>query len=102
MLTITLNGIDNAGTNKQRKQTTSARKLEEEDETFRHEKVPREWGLAIVQERQKKNITREDLARMVNEKATVIADIENGKAILNNALIAKIERALGTKIRRKK
>lgn len=89
-----------AGSNKQRQQASIARKADQDDlDSFHLEKVPRAVGLAITQARQKKNISREDLARAINEKATVVADVENGKALMNNALIAKIEKALGARVR---
>jgi putative transcription factor len=78
----------------------NARKLESDElDDFHHKKVPREVGIRIQQERNKKSISREDLARAINEKATVVTDIENGNAIMNNGLIAKIEKALGAKVR---
>ncbi|CED82273.1 mbf1-domain-containing protein [Phaffia rhodozyma] len=46
-----------------------------------------------------KSMTQKDLATKVNEKPSVIQDYENGKAIPNPALLAKLERALGVKLR---
>lgn len=39
---------------------------------------------------------------MVNEKQSVISDYEAGRAIPNNAIIAKFEKALGCKLPRQK
>ena len=42
-----------------------------------------------------KNLTQGQLAKMINEKATVITEIENGTALYNAGLINAIEKALG-------
>ena len=46
-----------------------------------------------------KSMTQKDLATKVNEKPSVIQDYENGKAIPSPALLAKLERVLGVKLR---
>ena len=46
-----------------------------------------------------KSMTQKELATKVNEKPTIIQEYENGKAIPNPALLAKLERALGVKLR---
>jgi len=40
-----------------------------------------------------------ELAQKVNEKPSVINDYESGKAIPNQQILAKMERALGVKLR---
>lgn len=40
--------------------------------------------------------------QMINEKPQVIQEYESGKAIPNQQIIGKLERALGTKLRGKK
>jgi transcriptional regulator with XRE-family HTH domain len=47
-------------------------------------------------------MTQKALATLMNEKPQVIAEYESGKAIPNPQLIAKIERALGTRLPRPK
>lgn len=42
------------------------------------------------------------LLQMINEKPQVIQEYESGKAIPNQQIIGKLERALGTKLRGKK
>ena len=42
------------------------------------------------------------LEQMINEKPQVIQEYESGKAIPNQQIISKLERALGTKLRGKK
>jgi len=39
-----------------------------------------------------------DLAKMINEKVTVVNAYENGTAIMNPQIITKIEKALGKKV----
>ena len=47
-----------------------------------------------MQARNAKGITQEKLANLINEKKSVIADYESGKAVPNNSVIFKLERAL--------
>ena len=47
-----------------------------------------------------KGLSRKQLAQKINEKETVLADYENGKAIPNAALLNKIERVLGVSVRK--
>ncbi|KAL2492274.1 Multiprotein-bridging factor 1b [Abeliophyllum distichum] len=44
------------------------------------------------------NLTR----KMINEKPQIIQEYESGKAIPNQQIISKLDRALGTKLRGKK
>mmetsp|Transcript_14995 Transcript_14995/g.22460 ORF Transcript_14995/g.22460 Transcript_14995/m.22460 type:complete len:139 (-) Transcript_14995:67-483(-) len=90
-----------AGGNQQRAAAASAKRLEEEDENFRHKKVPKSVGKRIQQARQNKKWTQKDLAQRINEKPTVVTDYENGRAIPNNKVLSKMERALGVKLRGK-
>ena len=46
-------------------------------------------------------MTQKDLATKVNEKPSVINDYESGKAIPSQQVLAKLERALGVKLRGK-
>jgi ribosome-binding protein aMBF1 (putative translation factor) len=45
-------------------------------------------------------MTQKDLGTAINEKPQIVAEYESGKAIPNPQIIAKIERALGTKLPR--
>ncbi|KAL8505704.1 hypothetical protein ACS0TY_016793 [Phlomoides rotata] len=93
-----------AGTNKAAKSTTTlnTRKLDEETEVLAHEKVPTELKKAIMQGRTEKKLTQAQLAQIINEKPQVIQEYESGKAIPNQQIITKLERALGVKLRGKK
>ena len=55
----------------------------------------------IQQARIAKEWTQADLARAINEKQQVINEYEQSKAIPNQQLLSKIERALGVKLRGK-
>ncbi|GFP78670.1 multiprotein-bridging factor 1b [Phtheirospermum japonicum] len=93
-----------AGTNKAAKSTVTlnTRKLDEETENLAHEKVPTELKKAIMQARMDKKLTQAQLGQMINEKPQVIQEYESGKAIPNQQIISKLERALGVKLRGKK
>lgn len=57
-------------------------------------------GKAIQQARSVKKMNQATLAQAINEKPAVINQYENGKAIPNGQIIAKIERVLGAKLPR--
>ncbi|XP_060718502.1 endothelial differentiation-related factor 1 homolog isoform X2 [Tachysurus vachellii] len=90
-----------AGQNKQHLVTKNTAKLDRETEELHHERVTLEVGKVIQQGRQEKGMTQKDLATKINEKPQVIADYECGKAIPNNQIMGKLERALGMKLRGK-
>ncbi|XP_060198297.1 multiprotein-bridging factor 1a-like [Lycium barbarum] len=94
----------NAGSNKAASSSTSlnTRKLDEDTENLSHEKVPTELKKAIMQARQDKKLTQAQLAQLINEKPQIIQEYESGKAIPNQQIISKLERALGAKLRGKK
>ncbi|KAM6297192.1 endothelial differentiation-related factor 1 isoform X3 [Numenius arquata] len=69
-----------AGQNKQHFITKNTAKLDRETEELHHDRVPLE---------------------KINEKPQVIADYESGRAIPNNQVMGKIERAIGLKLRGK-
>ncbi|KAL6543322.1 Multiprotein-bridging factor 1a [Orobanche hederae] len=109
----------NAGTNKAAKSTIAmnTRKLDEDTENLAlamldrdsflvrlfnwspDEKVPTELKKAIMQARMDKKLTQAQLAKMINEKPQVIQEYECGKAIPNQQIICKLEKALGAKLR---
>jgi len=67
-----------------------------------HETVSHDFKVALQQARLAKKMSQHELANCLNEKNSVINEYESGKAIPNNAVIAKIERALGCKLPRAK
>uniref|UniRef100_A0A667YRB9 Endothelial differentiation-related factor 1 n=1 Tax=Myripristis murdjan TaxID=586833 RepID=A0A667YRB9_9TELE len=90
-----------AGQNKQHLVTKNTAKLDRETEELHHERVTLEVGKVIQKGRQDKGMTQKDLATKINEKPQIIADYESGKAIPNNQVMGKIERAIGLKLRGK-
>uniref|UniRef100_A0A8B9G843 HTH cro/C1-type domain-containing protein n=3 Tax=Telluraves TaxID=3073808 RepID=A0A8B9G843_9PSIT len=90
-----------AGQNKQHFITKNTAKLDRETEELHHDRVPLEVGKVIQQGRQSKGMTQKDLATKINEKPQVIADYESGRAIPNNQVMGKIERAIRLKLRGK-
>ncbi|MGH0117780.1 UNVERIFIED_CONTAM: hypothetical protein FKN15_039951 [Acipenser sinensis] len=103
VLLLQMNAITSgsAGQNKQHLVTKNTAKLDQETEELHHQRVPLEVGKVIQQGRQNKGMTQKDLATKVNEKPQIIADYEWGRAIPNNQVMGKIERALGLKLRGK-
>merc|ERR1711959_595475 len=88
------------------KQTTAASiaaaQLEDDSEELSHAKVPTELKQAIMKGRAAKGLTQKQLAQQLNMQPQVINEYESGKAVPNNQIIAKIEKALGTKLPRVK
>merc|ERR1711934_1200423 len=54
-------------------------------------------GKLIAQGRQAKEMSQKDLATKICEKPQVVTEYESGKAIPNQQILAKMERALGSK-----
>ena len=90
-----------AGQNKQHKTDKNTAVLDAETEELHHDRVPLSLGRAIQQARQAKEMTQKDLATKVNEKVEIIREYENAKAVPNQTILTKIERALGVKLRGK-
>jgi len=78
----------------------SARKLEDETEELKHQTVSTDLKQALIKARNAKGLTQKQLAQQLNMQPQVINEYESGKAIPNNAIIAKFERALGAKLPR--
>ncbi|EIN07713.1 MBF1-domain-containing protein [Punctularia strigosozonata HHB-11173 SS5] len=74
-------------------------KLDRENEVAPPPKVAPSVGKAIQQGRMDKSLSQKDLAQKINEKPSVVQDYEAGKAIPSNQVLAKLERALGVKLR---
>ncbi|XP_015791461.1 endothelial differentiation-related factor 1 homolog [Tetranychus urticae] len=91
----------NAATNKQHGTTLNTAKLDRETENLHHDTVPLDVGKLIQKARQDKGWTQKDLATKICEKVQVVTEYENGKAIPNQQVLAKMERNLGMKLRGK-
>lgn len=90
-----------AGSNRQHKNDKNTARLDEETEELKHDHVTLELGKVLQQARQAKEWNQKDLGTRVNEKVEVIREYENGKAIPNQQVLAKLERVLGVKLRGK-
>ena len=90
-----------AGQNKQHGAAKNTAKLDRETEELHHDVIGLNVGCLIQQGRQAKEMTQKDLATKINEKPQVVNDYEAGRAIPNNAVMGKLERALGMKLRGK-
>jgi len=78
-------------------------KVDRENEVAPPPKIDLSVGKAMAQARQAKepSMSQKDLATKVNEKQSVINDYESGRAVPNQQLLGKLERALGVKLRGK-
>jgi putative transcription factor len=90
-----------AGSNKQHSVDKNTAKLDRETDELSHSHVSLDVGRLIQQGRQGKNLTQKELATRINEKPQVINDYESARAIPNQAVLAKIERIIGLKLRGK-
>lgn len=91
-----------AGTNKKVTSTAvNARKLDEETEPAALAKVSSEVRLAIQKARIEKKMSQFELGKLINERTQVVQEYENGKAVPNHMVLAKMERVLGVKLRGK-
>ncbi|RCN45449.1 DNA-binding helix-turn-helix protein [Ancylostoma caninum] len=90
-----------AGGNRQHTANKNTLRLDEETEELHHERVSLSLGKAMQQARQAKEWTQKDLSTAINEKPQVVAEYENGKAVPNQQILQKMERALGVKLRGK-
>lgn len=76
-------------------------RVDRTDEIVVPKKMNTNVGKIIQQARQQKKWTQKDLANRINEKPTIVNEYEAGKGIPNQQTLAKIERALGVKLRGK-
>jgi len=100
-LSVTTDSKYGAGGNTQKGTTLNTAKLDAETEELKHKTVDLSVGKAIQKGRQQKEMTQKDLATKINEKPQIVVEYEQGKAIPNQAVLAKMERALGIKLRGK-
>jgi putative transcription factor len=68
---------------------------------LKHEKLDLEVSKIIQRARNEKGLTQVELARLINEKSTVINEYEQAKVIPNQQILSKLERHLGVKLRGK-
>jgi len=90
-----------AGNNTNKPIQMNTRKLDEDMETLKHKTVGTDVRRALMQGRQAKGMNQKELAQAINEKPQVVTEYESGKAIPQDKVLAKMERALGIKLRGK-
>ena len=76
-------------------------KLDAENENLKYDKLDMKVGLLIQKGRQAKGWSQKELATKICEKPQVINEYESSKAVPNQAILGKIERALEIKLRGK-
>jgi len=89
------------GGNRQHGTSLNTAKLDAETEELKHDKVSMDVGKLIQKGRQAKEMTQKDLATKICEKPQVVTEYESGKAVPNQAILGKLERALDMKLRGK-
>lgn len=76
-------------------------KIDRENDVAPPKKVDVGVGKAMSKARLDKKLTQKELATKINEKPNVINDYEAGRAVPNQQILGKLERALGVKLRGK-
>ncbi|KAI5811653.1 multi protein bridging factor 1-domain-containing protein [Peziza echinospora] len=78
-------------------------KIDRENEVAPPAKIDASVGKAMAKARSEMTptMTQKDLATKVNEKPSVINDYESGRAVPDQKVLSKLERALGVKLRGK-
>merc|ERR1739847_140185 len=89
------------GQNKHSVTSMNTTKLANEPEELKHDKVSMDVGRLIQKGRQAKGWSQKELATKICEKPQVINEYESSKAVPNQAILGKIERALEIKLRGK-
>ncbi|CCH41208.1 putative multi-protein-binding factor 1 [Wickerhamomyces ciferrii] len=76
-------------------------KIDRETDVVAPKKIDVSVGKTISKVRTEKKLSQKDLATKINEKPNVVNDYEAGRAIPNQQVLGKLERALGVKLRGK-
>lgn len=76
------------------------KKVDQNLEEFKHKKIPKNISDAIMKRRIELKMTQAQLAQKINERPSVVNEIENGSApTYNHVHVNKILRALGLTLR---
>lgn len=78
---------------------TNAKKIENEEETFKHQTVSLTVSKRIAQARCEKKLTQKELANKLNLPLKIIQDYETSKAIPNHVILNNIEKILEKRVR---
>ena len=71
-----------------------------ENDTLEVPKLSADFRVAMSQARNAKGLTQKELAQKIAVKETIVKSYESGKAVPENHIIQKIEKALGAKLPR--
>jgi putative transcription factor len=76
-----------------------ARALDDDSESTRVATVSHDVKVEIQRARATKGMTQQELANAICERGSVVTEYENGKAIPNEGVLVKMEKALGVHLR---
>lgn len=76
-----------------------AKHLDDDHDTLKVKTVDFNVRANIQRGRQLKSMTQKDLATAIGERQSVVADYETGKAVPNQQILNKMEKALGIYLR---
>ena len=71
----------------------NAKKLDEDSDSLKVKSVDPQLRMRIMKARQGLNWSQQDLAQRISERASVVAEYENGKAVPEERVIVKMEKA---------
>ncbi|KAH9589437.1 Cro/C1-type helix-turn-helix domain [Trypanosoma melophagium] len=77
----------------------NAKKLDEDNETLKVKRVDNSLRIAIQKARQSKGWTQQELAQRIAERVGVVTEYENGKAVPEERVLVKMEKAFGIHLR---
>lgn len=96
---IELHKKQEAGTNKHPSGSVNLARIDADHESLKVKTVDPSVAKAIQQARQKAGKTQKELATEISERPQIITEYESGKAIPNQQILGKLERALKVKLR---
>ncbi|CCW60834.1 unnamed protein product [Phytomonas sp. EM1] len=77
----------------------NAKKLDEDHETLKIKRVDHQLRIRIMKERQALKWSQQDLAQKISERVSVVSEYESGKAVPEERVIVKMEKAFGVHLR---
>lgn len=77
----------------------NAKKLDEDHDNLKVKRVDPQLRTRIMKARQQLNWSQQDLAQQISQRATVVTQYENGKAVPQERVIVKMEKAFGLYLR---
>ncbi len=80
---------------KEKKVIVQKSKLDDNRESFEHKKIPKHVADAIKNKRIEMKMTQEQLAKSINERPSVVNDVEAMRGVYEHVKINKILRVLG-------